>query len=160
MKYPLLKRGWCVCVCSVFHRTMPLLKGGPEHVHVGLLCQVDLASSFEDSPGLINALWLQVLSILNTFTIYAFIDVTIQYTQKTSKFSSGIVYHKESSCSHPGPELLIQSTGDQAALKEDAHPAVVLRNCSYLWFLLRLRLDCDLWPFCCLWPFCGCFTWI
>lgn len=63
-----------MCVC---HCTMPLLKGGPEHVDVGFLCQVDLARSFEDSPGLIDALRLQVLSVLNTFQIYAFIYLTI-----------------------------------------------------------------------------------
>lgn len=45
-----------VCVCCVCCRTMPLLEGGPEHVDVRFVCQVDLAGSFKDSACLINAL--------------------------------------------------------------------------------------------------------
>lgn len=45
---------------------MPLLKGGPQHVDIGFLSQVEFARSFKDSSGLIDALPLQVLSVLNT----------------------------------------------------------------------------------------------
>ena len=47
---------------------------------------------------------------------------------------------------HPGPELLIQSAGDQAALEEDSNPVVVADNSSILWCFLRLC--CDLRPLC------------
>lgn len=54
--------------------------------------------------------------------------------------------HTHTLNSYPGPELLIQSTGDQTALKEDANPVVVVGNRSLLWYFLRL--GCDLWPLC------------
>lgn len=55
-------------------------------------------------------------------------------------------------CSHPGPELFIQSTGDEAALKEDANPVVVMGNHSIFWLSLRLGYN--------LWPLCGFLAWI
>ena len=49
----------------VFCRTVPLLEGGPLHVDVGFVRQVDLTGSFEDGPRLVHTLRLQVLSVLN-----------------------------------------------------------------------------------------------
>lgn len=60
-----------LCLDSVFWCTMPLLEGGPMHVDVGFVRQVDLTGSFENSPRLINTLRLQVLSVLNTYKINA-----------------------------------------------------------------------------------------
>lgn len=44
---------------------MPFLKGGPVHVDVGFVRQVNLTRSPENSPSLIHILRLQVLSVLN-----------------------------------------------------------------------------------------------
>lgn len=57
-----------LCGFSVFGRTMPLLEGGPLHVDVGFVRQVDVTGSSENSPRLIDTLRLQVLSVLNTHT--------------------------------------------------------------------------------------------
>lgn len=44
---------------------MPLLEGGPLHVDVGFVRQVDLTGPFEDSARLLQTLRLQVLVVLN-----------------------------------------------------------------------------------------------
>lgn len=46
-------------------RTVPLLERGPLHVDVGFVRKVDLTGSFENGPGLVHILRLQVLIVLN-----------------------------------------------------------------------------------------------
>lgn len=67
------------CGFGVFGRTMPLLEGGPLHVDVGFVCQVDFTGSSENSPRLINTLRLQVLSVLNTHTHSVLLHTHIRF---------------------------------------------------------------------------------
>lgn len=68
---------------TTFWLTMPLLKGGPLHVDVGFMHQVNLAGSFESRPRFINTVWLQVLSVLSTTT-------HVHYTFIHRKMSTGL----------------------------------------------------------------------
>lgn len=71
------KKNKAVFVLCVFVlcRTVPLLEGGPLHVDVGFVRQVDLAGSFENSPRLVHTLRLQVLSVLdNAYKIRAHVN--------------------------------------------------------------------------------------
>lgn len=113
----------------MFCRTVPLLEGGPLHVDVGFVRQVDLTGSFKNSPCLVHTLRLQVLSVLND-TYNNMLHRDHRYTHSQRLYN--IYAHKHTSLSHPEPELLVQSAGDEAALKEDANPVVVLSDRSIL----------------------------
>lgn len=91
------ERGKCVykCVC---HCTVPLLKSGPQHVDVGFLSQVNFTSSFEDSPGLLDAPWLQVLRVLNTLKKYI-LNHLCSYAPTFCKLSGGFVDHRQTKIS-------------------------------------------------------------
>ena len=135
-----------VLVCSCF--VVPCLSSKVAHcmwmlgLYVRWISQARLKTARASSTLCDSRYWVY----WTTHTTTCYTEITHTHSQRLYDI------YTHTSLSHPEPELLVQSAGDEAALKEDANPVVVLGDRSILWFFLRLGRD--------LWPLCGCLGWI